>query len=46
MRAAIYEGYRAKARPVFCYVQGGESMACLLWDADRLVRLGVQTFPG
>jgi hypothetical protein len=42
----IYESYRTKAQPVLCYVQGGESMACVLWDTDRLVRLGVQTFPG
>ena len=42
----IYESYRQKAAPVFCYVQGMESLSCLTWDTDRIVTLGVQTFPG
>lgn len=42
----IYNTYRTRDLPMYCYVQGMESQACLTWDTDRLVLLGVQTFPG
>lgn len=42
----IYNTYRTRNLPMYCYVQGMESQACLTWDTDRLVLLGVQSFPG
>lgn len=42
----IYNSYRERNLPMYCYVQGMESQACLTWDADSLVLLGVQSFPG
>lgn len=42
----IYAAYRTRNLPMYCYVQGMESQACLTWDTDRFVLLGVQTFPG
>ena len=44
------EGYmslRAADLPLFCYVQGMESQACLAASGDGSVtKIGVQTFPG
>jgi hypothetical protein len=31
---------------MFCYVQGLESLACLVEQDDRLEKIGVQAFPG
>jgi hypothetical protein len=41
-----YESIRARAAPIYCYVQGMESMACLMLDDGRLEKIGVQSFPG
>lgn len=32
--------------PIYCYVQGMESIACLALEHGRLTKIGVQTFPG
>jgi hypothetical protein len=43
------EGYttlRAENLPLYCYVQGMESLACLALDDGRLEKIGVQSFPG
>jgi len=32
--------------PVFCYVQGMESMACVALQNGEMTKVGVQTFPG
>lgn len=41
-----YEAARAARLPVFCYVQGMESMACVVWKDGGMTKLGVQLFPG
>jgi hypothetical protein len=42
-----YEQLRAAKLPVFCYVQGMESMACLSLSADgQIDKIGLQLFPG
>ena len=41
-----YERLRASAAPVYCYVQGLESMACLAIDHGALMKIGFQVFPG
>jgi len=42
-----YEQIRAQRLPVFCYVQGMESLACLTATADgQMEKVGVQLFPG
>jgi hypothetical protein len=43
-----YARLRAEKRPLLCYVQGSESMACLALDArgETLTKIGLQTFPG
>ncbi len=41
-----YAALRARAVPVFCYVQGMESMACLALEEGALSPIGVQLFPG
>lgn len=42
-----YERTRAERQPVFCYVQGMESMSCLgLSKEGTLSKIGVQSFPG
>jgi hypothetical protein len=42
-----YEQIRAQRLPVFCYVQGMESLACLTVTADgQMEKVGVQLFPG
>ena len=43
---AAYEEVRARNAPMFCYVQGMESMACLALEHGRLTKIGVQSFPG
>jgi hypothetical protein len=41
-----YLAMRARAEPMFCYVQGLESLACLVEQDGRLEKIGVQAFPG
>ncbi|MBI1212503.1 MAG: hypothetical protein GC190_13650 [Alphaproteobacteria bacterium] len=42
----MYMRLRAKKLPMFCYVQGMESMACVALDDDGMTKVGVQSFPG
>jgi hypothetical protein len=48
MTRAAYEALRAAKRPTYCYVQGGESLACWALDRekDAMTKAGLQTFPG
>ncbi len=41
-----YEALRAANVPVYCYVQGMESQACLALTNGALEKAGVQSFPG
>ena len=41
-----YAALRQANAPLFCYVQGMESMACLALRDGMLERIGVQSFPG
>jgi hypothetical protein len=41
-----YEALRARNDPIYCYVQGMESLACLHLQDGRLFKVGVQSFPG
>jgi len=42
-----YEQIRASRQPLFCYVQGMESMACIALSNDgQMTKVGVQSFPG
>jgi hypothetical protein len=41
-----YAALRARDAPLFCFVQGMESLACLALEGDALTKVGVQTFPG
>lgn len=41
-----YEQVRAANTPVYCYVQGMESMACLALQNGQIYKIGVQSFPG
>jgi hypothetical protein len=41
-----YLAMRERAEPMFCYVQGMESLACLVEYHGRLEKIGVQAFPG
>lgn len=42
-----YEQIRAQKLPVFCYVQGMESLACLTVTREgQMEKIGVQLFPG
>jgi hypothetical protein len=41
-----YEQWRAQRLPVFCYVQGMESMSCVVLKDGQMTKIGVQTFPG
>ncbi|MES1199006.1 MAG: hypothetical protein ABUS48_03400 [Pseudomonadota bacterium] len=43
---AVYSGIRAADAPMYCYVQGMESQACIAWTNGQMTKLGVQTFPG
>ena len=43
---ARYETIRGADAPMFCYVQGMESEACLALENGRLTKIGVQSFPG
>lgn len=41
-----YEAMRAANYPMFCFVQGMESLACFTYSDGGIEYLGVQTFPG
>jgi len=41
-----YTALRAANLPLFCYVQGMESLACLSYGDGGVEKIGVQTFPG
>lgn len=41
-----YGALRAANTPLYCYVQGMESMACLAASDGALEKVGVQAFPG
>ncbi|MEQ1618533.1 MAG: hypothetical protein ABL883_09350 [Terricaulis sp.] len=41
-----YLAIRAADAPLFCFVQGGESQACLALQNGVLTKVGVQLFPG
>ena len=43
-----YADLRLDDKPLYCHVQGGESMACYVLDtaAGTLTEVGLQTFPG
>lgn len=43
---ASYEALRLSDVPLFCYVQGMESLACVALENGRLEKVGVQSFPG
>jgi len=43
---AFYVELRRRNLPMYCYVQGMESIACLVLDQERLEKIGVQSFPG
>lgn len=43
---AAWEAMRTHAYPVFCYVQGLESLACIIYGDGGIEHIGVQTFPG
>lgn len=43
---AAYEAIRGRDTPMFCYVQGMESEACLALENGRVTMIGVQSFPG
>jgi hypothetical protein len=42
----FYESARRAKLPLFCYVQGMESMACVVLKDGGMTKLGVQLFPG
>ncbi len=41
-----YESMRNSGVPMYCHVQGIESMACLALHDERVEKIGIQTFPG
>ena len=43
---AAYEALRARDAAMLCFVQGMESLACYAPEGARLVKIGVQSFPG
>lgn len=43
---AAYEAVRASNLPTLCYVQGMESLNCLVLEDGGFNAIGVQTFPG
>ncbi|MET0546979.1 MAG: hypothetical protein ABWZ40_11770 [Caulobacterales bacterium] len=42
----VYRDLRTKKLPMFCYVQGIESQACLALEDGALQKIGAQSFPG
>lgn len=43
---ATYESIRGRDAPMFCYVQGMESEACVALENGQITKIGVQSFPG
>ncbi len=41
-----YAALRAANYPMFCYVQGMESLSCIVYGDGGIERIGAQTFPG
>ncbi len=41
-----YERIRASDTPIWCHVQGIESMACFTVENENIFSIGVQAFPG
>jgi len=41
-----YAALRAANDPMFCYVQGMESLSCIIYGDGGIERIGVQAFPG
>jgi ABC-type Fe3+-hydroxamate transport system substrate-binding protein len=41
-----YTALRAANLPLYCYVQGMESLACLSYGDNGIEKIGVQAFPG
>ena len=41
-----YNAFRAANTPMFCYVQGMESLACIALSNGEMSQVGVQLFPG
>jgi hypothetical protein len=46
MDRASYNALRQRDAPLYCYVQGMESLACLVYENGAVTNVGVQTFPG
>ena len=48
MTRGEYADLRLDNKPLYCHVQGGESMACYVLDAaaGTMTEVGLQTFPG
>lgn len=42
----VYEALRRRDAPMYCYVQGLESLACFALENGRLTKIGAQSFPG
>jgi len=43
---ATYNDLRDRNEPLYCFVQGFESQACLVLEDGRAELIGAQTFPG
>jgi len=43
---AAYASLREQNAPLFCYVQGMESMRCVAWIDNSIASVGLQLFPG
>ncbi len=43
---ADYEKLRAAKKPLYCFIQGMESIRCYVHEDGQLRGIGVQTFPG
>ncbi|HVK80035.1 MAG TPA: hypothetical protein VM915_05430 [Verrucomicrobiae bacterium] len=41
-----YAAMRAANYPMFCYVQGMESLSCIIYGDGGIEQIGLQTFPG
>jgi len=41
-----YESLRAEGVPIYCYVQGMESLSCVALQNGSMHKVGVQSFPG
>lgn len=41
-----YEAMRTANDPMFCYVQGMESLSCVIYGDGGIEQVGLQTFPG